>query len=115
MAALAGAYGKRLIPHLWLLAVLIPVQKVLQAQGVMAPMGAVAACLLAFHVPVTLALVRRFGYLGAAHATCLTDALALLLTAGYDGRVCLWDLAAATAAAAAGDGGGGAGQHERRL
>lgn len=82
LARLAGAYSRACIPHAWLLGAQYPLQKVLQAQGVMLPFGAIGLALLAFHVLVTRAAVQRRGYLGATGALCATDALSLALTAG---------------------------------
>ena len=58
VAALAGAFGRHLVPRLWLMALAVPMQKVLAAQGVMRPMGAVGAAAAAFHYAATVALVR---------------------------------------------------------
>lgn len=53
LAALAGRYTRTLIPHAWLASGQFPLQKALQAQGVMAPFAAVGVVLLGFHIGVT--------------------------------------------------------------
>jgi Na+-driven multidrug efflux pump len=63
LASLAGAYARACVPHAWLVGAQYPLQKVLQAQGVMLPFGAIGVALLAFHVVVTRAAVRGRGYL----------------------------------------------------
>jgi MATE family multidrug resistance protein len=85
LAALAGAYARACIPHAWLVGAQIPLQKVLQAQGVNTPFSAIGATLLICHTFTARALVARSGFLGAASALCVTDALALALTAGVYG------------------------------
>jgi MATE family multidrug resistance protein len=82
LARLAGAYARACVPHAWLVGAQYPLQKVLQAQEVMLPFGAIGVVMLTFHVLVTRAAVRSRGYLGAAGALCATDALSLVLTAG---------------------------------
>jgi len=81
LSDLAAAYARALIPRTWLIALQYPLQKSLQAQGVMRPFGVIGLLLLAFHSVVSRLMVIRYGYLGAARATTLTDSFMLFLGA----------------------------------
>jgi len=80
LSAHAGTFARYFIPHIWLVALGYPLQKVLNAQEVQKPFFFVGLLLLLFHIFVSRACVRRWGYVGAAFGTIFTDMLQLAAT-----------------------------------
>ncbi|KAL2635847.1 hypothetical protein R1flu_007326 [Riccia fluitans] len=81
IAALAGQYVMYLLPGLFATALMLPVAKFLQVQGVTKPLAAISCSVLIFHAPVCWFYIHALdmGLVGAAMANSTSNILTLLL------------------------------------
>ncbi|PNH12640.1 Multidrug and toxin extrusion protein 1 [Tetrabaena socialis] len=85
LARMAHSYILALVPAVWLDALARPLNRVLVAQRITRPQMVISLAIVPMHVATTYALIHpaRLGYVGAALAVGVSNALIAALTSAY--------------------------------
>ncbi|KAI3830671.1 hypothetical protein MKX03_005417 [Papaver bracteatum] len=91
IAELAGTYSIWMIPQLFMYALNFPMQRFLQAQSKVWAMAWISFGVLAFHIPLSLFCIMKWGLAGAAGSLNLAWVLIVILQYAYIASGCCKD------------------------